>query len=480
MKILTKIFVLLSMVVLIGCSNQFVHKAELDGLDSKEILLEQIESAAEFKGTQYEIVEHTLENGLTVLIVEKPTMPVVSVQVWYKVGSANETDGFKGMAHLFEHMMFRGSDNFGPQEHARLIEEAGGRFQAYTTDEVTVYHQKVPADKLALVLRLEADRMDSLKLNQDILDTERELVEEEYRLRVDNNPIGSMGRNVRRFLFPKHPYEFGPIGRMDDIAGFSVEDCRGFFESFYAPNNAVLIVAGDVRADQVIELVESEFGSIVARSVDPGPELSLETSRVDLRKKTQTQLPIPVTVVALYTTGERDEDSIVLKLIINSLVKGRSSRLWRTLVREKKLAEYFVGEHIQGQENGVVLFACAHLPFLSGKVKSAILGELEKIKADGLEESEFVKARNRLSSQMMFQRYYVDPLARGIGYSEVVRGDYRLFYQMAEKIEAVTQANIIRVANKYFTKDNVRVIYFEPKEGIFLAGLAGFIKSIFY
>lgn len=476
MKILTKIFVLFSMVVLIGCSNQFVHKAELDG---KEILLEQIKSAAQFKGTEYEIVEHTLENGLKVLIVEKPTMPVVSVQVWYKVGSINETAGFKGIAHLFEHMMFRGSDNFGPQEHPRLVQEAGGRCNAYTTDEVTVYHQKVPADKLALVLRLEADRMDSLKLNQDILDTEREVVKEEYRLRVDNNPIGSMEKEMRRFLFPGHPYEFGAIGKMEDITAFSVEDCRRFFESFYAPNNAVLIIAGDVRAGQVIELVESEFGAIGARSVEPEPELSLETSRVDLSKKAQTQLPVPVTVVALYITGERDEDSIVLKLIMNSLAGGRSSRLWKTLVREKKLAEYFVGESIQGRENGIMFFASAHLPFLSGKVKSAILVELEKIKADGLEESEFVKARNLLSSQMMFQRYHVNSLARGIGYSEVVRGNYRLFYQMAEKIEAVTQGDIIRVANKYFTKDNIRVIYFEPKEGIFLAGLAGFIKSIF-
>ena len=480
MKNLTKIFVLPSMVILIGCSNQFVHKAELEGLDSKEILLEQIESAAELKGTQYEIVEHTLENGLNVLIVEKPTMPVVSVQVWYKVGSINETDGFKGIAHLFEHMMFRGSDNFGPEEHARLIQEAGGRCNAYTSDEVTVYHQKVPADKLALVLRLEADRMASLKLNQDILDTEREVVKEEYRLYVDNNPIGSMQKLMRRFLFPSHPYEFGPIGRMEDISAFSVENCREFFESFYAPNNAVLVVAGDVRAGRVIEMVESEFSSIGARSVDPGPDLSLDTSRVGLKEKAQTELPIPVTVVALYTTGERDEDSIVLKLITNALAEGRSSRLWKTLVREKKLAEFFGSTSLQGRENGVVFFVGAHLPFLSDKVKSAILEELEDIKANGLEDSEFVKARNRLFSQMMFQRYYVDSLARGIGYSEVVRGDYRLFYQMVEKIEAVTQADIIRVANKYFTKDNVRVIYFEPKEGIFLAGLAGFIKSIFY
>ena len=480
MKILSKIFVLLSMVVLAGCSGRLVHKSELGRLDSREILLEQIESTAELKGTQYEIVEHTLKNGLKVLVVDKPTMSVVSVQVWYNVGSKNETDGFKGIAHLFEHMMFRGSDNFGPQEHSRLVKEAGGRCNAYTSDEVTVYHQKVPADKLGLVLRLESDRMASLKLNQEILDTEREVVMEEYRLRVDNNPIGSLEKKLRRFLFPDHPYEFGPIGRMEDIAAFSVEDCQGFFESYYASNNAVLIVAGDVRASEVIDLVESEFGSIVARPVGPAAELSLDISRVDLRNKAQSQLPIPVTVVALYTADERDEDSVVLKLIINSLAKGRSSRLWKKLVREKKLAEFFVGEHIQGQENGVVFLAGAHLPYLSGKVKSTILAELEKIKSDGLEKDEFIKTRNWLYSQMMFQRYYVNSLAGGIGYCEVVRGDYRLFHQMPEKIEAVTQADIIRVANKYFTEDNIRVIYLEPKEGIFLAGLAGFIKSIFY
>ena len=479
MKTLITIFALLSMVVLIGCSNPSVHKIRLDVADAKEILLEQIKSAESFKSTQYEIVDHTLENGLNVLIVEKPATGVVSVQVWYKVGSINETDGFKGVAHLFEHMMFRGSDNFGPQEHARLVKETGGYCNAYTSDEVTVYHQKIPADKLALVLKLEADRMASLKLNQDILDTEREVVMEEYRLRIDNNPIGSMEKQMRQFLFPSHPYEFGPIGRLEDISASSVEDCRAFFESFYAPNNAVLVIAGDVKSDHVIELVESEFSSIAARAVASEPELSLDISDVGLRKKVQTDIPIPVTAVALYTTGERDEDSVVLKLIMNSLANGRSSRLWKTLVREKKLAEYFVGTSIQGRENGVIFFAGVHLPFLSGKVKSAILRELWKIKADGLEESEFVKARNKLSWQMVSQRYHVNSLAGSIGHSEVVRGDYSLYYQMAEKIEAITQADIIRVANKYFTKDNIRVMYFEPKEGVFLADVAGLIKSIF-
>lgn len=476
MKIFLKIFVVLLVVLLSGCSSPSVTKAPSD---AKKILLQKIDSAPDFESKQYEITEHTLQNGLKLLIVEKPAMPVVSVQVWYKVGSINETDGFKGIAHLFEHMMFRGSDNFGPEEHAQLIKETGGNCNAYTSDEVTVYHQKIPADKLELVLKLEADRMASLTLNQEILNTERQVVMEEYRLRVDNNPIGSMEKQMRQFLFPSHPYEFGPIGKMEDIAAFTVENCRSFFDSFYAPNNAVLVVAGNVQADEVIKMAKSQFSSIAARPVNPAPDLSLDTSLVKVNEKAKTQLPIPVTTLAFYVPGERDEDSIVLKMITNSLASGRSSRLWKTLVREKKLAEFFAGISIQGQENGVIIFAGAHLPFMSGKVKTAILKEIDKIKTEGLRESEFLKVRNRLSWQMIAQRYHVNSLARSIGYYEVVRGDYSLYYKMPEKINAVTQADIIRVANKYFTDDNIRVMHFRPKEGIFLADIVGLFKSIF-
>ncbi len=438
-----------------------------------------LQAAEKTDGRQYEIVSHTLSNGLKVLILEKHTMPVVAVQVWYNVGSVDEPNGLKGIAHLFEHMMFRGSKNFGPEEHSRLIRAAGGECNGGTSDETTVYWERVPVDKLGMVLKLEADRMAWLKLDQSILDTECQVVMEEYRLRVDNNPIGSMDKKVRQFLFPGHPYEFGPMGKMEDIAKFSVEDCQKFFSTFYAPNNAVLIIVGDVQAGQVIKMVEAEFGFMKSAKVPDRPELVLQTDKVSARNSAQTELPIPVTILAFYTAGARDKDMAALELLFNCLAEGRSSRLWKVLVKDRKIAERFVADRIQERNNGLIFFAAAHLPYLSGKVEKSILQQLEKIKTGGLEENEFIKARTQLHSKKVFERYYADELASSIGYSEVVRGDYKFFYKIDEEIESVTQADIIRVANRYFNKDNMKVVYFEPKEKKFLAGLAGFIKSIF-
>lgn len=441
--------------------------------------LSYLQAAERLNDGQYEIVLHTLANGLKVLILEKPAMPVVAVQVWYNVGSVDEPNGLKGIAHLFEHMMFRGSKNFGPEDHFRLIRAVGGQCNAYTTDETTVYFERVPADKLELVLTLEADRMAWLKLDQSVLDTERQVVMEEYRLSVDNSPVGSIEKKVRQFLFPGYPYEFGPIGRMEDIAKFSVEDCQRFFNTFYSPNNAVLIIVGDIKAAQVIKMVEAKFGFIKSAKVPDRPKLVLQTNKVSARNSADTELPIPVTILAFYTAGVRDSDKAALELLFNCLAQGRSSRLWKVLVKDKKIVERFVADHKQGQSNGLIFFAGVHLPYLSGKAQECILQQLEKIKTDGLEDSEFIKAGNQLHSKKVFERYYAEELASSIGYLEVVGGDYKLFYKVDQEIESVTQADIIRVANRYFNKDNMKVIYFEPKERKFLAGLAGFIKSIF-
>jgi zinc protease len=441
--------------------------------------LSYLQAAERLNDGQYEIVLHTLANGLKVLILEKHTMPVVAVQLWYNVGSVDEPNSLKGIAHLFEHMMFRGSKNFGPEDHSRLIRAVGGQCNAYTTDETTVYFEKVPADKLELVLTLEADRMAWLKLDQGVLDTERQVIMEEYRQSIDNSPVGSIEKKVRQFLFPECPYEFGPIGRMEDIAKFSVEDCQRFFDTFYSPSNVVLIIVGDIKADQVVKMVEAKFGFIKPSKAPDRPKLVIQINKVSAKNSADTELPMSVTILAFYTAGACDSDKTALELLFNCLAQGRSSRLWKVLVRDKKIVERFVADQEQGQNNGLIFFAGVHPPYLSGKVRECILQQLEKIKTDGLEDSEFMKSRNQLHSKKVFERYYAEKLASSIGYSEVVRGDYKLFYKVDQEIESVTQADIIRVANRYFNRDNMKIIYFEPKERKFLAGFAEFIKSIF-
>jgi zinc protease len=440
------------------------------------ILLADFSQAAQ---SNEKIIAHKLDNGLQVLVLEKHAMPVVAVQVWYHVGSVDEPNGLKGIAHLFEHMMFRGSKNFGPQEHFKLVKAVGGECNAYTSDEETVYYERLPADKLDLAIRLEADRMESLKLDQKVLDTERQVVMEEYRMRVDNDPLGSTTQDLREFLFPDNPYKYGPIGKMLDIQNFTVKDCQQFYNKYYAPNNATLVIVGDVEAEKVFKMVEARFAELKPSNLPPKPEFTFVSNKVKAVNKGKTDFPVPVTVLSFYTEGARDKDRAALQVLLNSLADGRSSRLWKSLVNNKKIAEYFLGENIEGAEKGVVILAAAHLPGLSAKVESDIWNQIQEIKTKGLNEDEFAKARSQVRAANMFEKYYANELASTIGYSEVVRGDYNFFYKQDQEIENVTQQDVIRAANKYFKKENVKRVYFEPRQGIFLAGVAGFIKSIF-
>ncbi len=433
---------------------------------------------AQIHAIQYDIVEHTLANGLKVLILEKPGLPVVSVQLWYRVGSIHETEGQKGMAHLFEHMMFRGSEHFGPEEHARLIREAGGQCNAYTTDEYTVYWDRLAADKLDLALSLEADRMGSLRLTQATLDRERNVVQEEYHLRVENDPLGSMEKRIRAILYPSHPYEHGPIGRLEDIAQFGIEDCRAFYETYYAPNNAVLSIVGDVKRDEVLQLVESRFGSIPSASPPEPPQLGFDSAQVKALSPSVTEIPIPVTACAFYTRGVRHRDGVALRLIFESLASGRSSRLWKKLVKERRLAEFFAGIHLYGQDNAVMIFGGVHLPFMSGKIRAEILRQLDTIKEQGLAPEEFVKVKNRAFSRLIFEQYGANGLAMRMAQAEVVNGDYQHMHRFLAEIERVTQADIMRVAREYFNEQNLKVVYFKPQKGMFLAKVLGLFKAI--
>jgi len=394
------------------------------------------------------------------------------------VGSIHETDGLKGMAHLFEHMMFRGSEHVGPEEHAQLIQAAGGQYNAYTTDEYTVYWNRLGADKLELALRLEADRMGSLKLTQDTLDRERKVVQEEYHLRVKNDPLGSMEKGIRAILYPHHPYEHGPIGRLEDIAQFTLEDCRAFYQTYYAPNNAVLCIVGDVKQDEVCKLVEQKFGSIPSGPAPAPPELGFDTAQVKAWSPSVTEVPIPVTACAFYTKGARHRDNAALQLIFESLASGRSARLWKKLVMERRLAEFSAGIHLVGQDNAVMIFGGVHLPFMSGKIKAEILRQLDTIKEQGLTPAEFVKVKNQAVSKLIFEQYSANGLATSLGQAEVIRGDYQYVNQVLAEIEAVTQADIMRVAQTYLTEKSLRVVYFKPKKGMFLAGVLGLFKAI--
>src|SRR3954462_3159049 len=286
---------------------------------------------------QYDI--STLPNGLTLVLSEDHSTPIVHLQLWYHVGSKNERPGRTGFAHLFEHMMFKGSKNVSPEEHTSVISSVGGQSNAYTTDDETVFWETVPAQYLPMALWLEADRMATLRIDKDTFVNEREVVKEERRMRVDNQPYGRLNEIIYDHAFTTHPYKHPTIGSMQDLEAASIEDVRDFFRTYYVPNNATLVLVGDFNTRDADDLVKKYLGR-VPKSARPVPrDIPKEPPQTKERRvKLDESWPLPAVVVAHHITFDGDPDSYPLHIASKVLSDGQSSRIYRTLVYEKQIA----------------------------------------------------------------------------------------------------------------------------------------------
>jgi zinc protease len=420
-----------------------------------------------------------LANGLKVLVMEQHATPVVAVQVWYRVGSHDEQSGSRGVAHLFEHMMFRGSENIGPEEHARLIKEIGGSPNAGTSEDYTVYRERLPASGLDLALKLEAERMHLLKLNQDVLNTELNVVREEFRM-YQNSPFGELMIRLPKLLYPNHPYNCTPAGKLEDLNRITLAECREFYDRYYAPNNAVLVVVGDVTRPEVLRRAEQHFGGLPVKATPAEPDLSLVLAREMRRFTEKVKLPVPVTGVGFLIPGAKDADIIPLQVLASILSSGESSRLNKSLVRRQELAVGAMGYPLIHQGPGYFVFGAAHLPNVTHRrIESALWQEVERMKTAPVTDAELNKARNQLLAGKVFERYSCDNLAFSIGYAEVIEGDYRLYEREVAEFGRVTKDDVMRVANKYFARENATVVYLQPKQNNPLIWLYGLVKSIF-
>src|SRR6478609_2327122 len=252
--------------------------------------------AAKFVVPKVEVVSWQLPNGLKVLFLPNHKAPIATVQVFYHVGSKDEHVGIRGVAHMFEHMMFKGSQHVAPEEHARLLKEVGGQVNAFTTEDLTAYHDTVPPSYVGFALQLEAERMRNLRLFPGTINSERQVVEEEKRLRVDNDPIGKAIEKFRALAFVKHPYNWTPIGTIEDLRKVTPADCQRFYDTYYQPNNATLIVVGDIDEADVRKLAEQHFGPI-ARGPEPPRHAVEEPPQTGMRSATmRIEVQIPVVV----------------------------------------------------------------------------------------------------------------------------------------------------------------------------------------
>ena len=406
----------------------------------------------------------TLPNGLRLIISEDHSAPVYSIAVSYKVGSRDERKGRTGFAHLFEHMMFKGSENVGPGEHFMQIFTAGGTMNGTTNKDRTLYFETLPANQLDLGIFLEADRMKSLEITKDNLDNQRNAVQEERRLGRDNQPYGKTGELVDELAYDNPAYEHSVIGSMADLSAASVEDVASFFRTYYAPNNAVVAIVGDVDTKATIEKVRKAFGSIPSQPQPPRMDLTEPPQKGERRQTLDDPLARLARLDLAYKVPPRltaDDDAIqVLGTVMSS---GRSSRLYQQLVRTQLSPSPFAGRD-GAVGPGLFLFQA---PVAPGKtpdaVEKAILDEIEKLKTTPIEPWELEKARSNA------KRGVVSGLTSSLQKANLLAdlaanfGDPALINQRIDRIGKVTAADVQRVARMYFTAENRTVVITVPK-----------------
>ncbi len=412
------------------------------------------------------LTAYTLDNGLKVIVYQDTTAPVVSVNVWYRVGSKDEPMGKRGMAHLMEHMMFKGSKNVGPEEHSKLIDQAGGQDNAFTRDDVTGYWARLPKEKLDLALYLFAEQMHNLVLTQEHLDSEREVVKEEWRVRLENQPVSKAFDKFRDIAFAGTPYAKGPEGYMEDLDSITLEDLQSFYQTYYAPNNAVLVVAGDVRPDDALSLTKKYFGEI-PKAQTPSPTPITLPPQTEMREETlEMAVQLPVIIGGYQVPGSGHPDQPTLEVISLILSGGQSSRLYKQLVREQQISVAAGGFPLVFKDLGTMLIFAFFTPDKDPtKVKEALLTEIERLANEPIDDKELQKAKNQLTAQYVFSLDSISSVANAIAEAEVIQGDYREFEKAKTKYDAITASDVQRVAQAYFKRENLTIVTLKPEGG---------------
>jgi zinc protease len=415
---------------------------------------------------QLAVTEATLDNGLRVLVQDDPRNPIVAVQVFYRVGSRNERPGATGLAHFLEHMMFKGTPTYGRGQIARLIEENGGRDNAYTTKDVTSYYTNIAADKLDLVLRIEADRMRHLLLDAAEIDSERKVVSEERRMRSEDDPDGLVYEAMSSLAFKAHPYRWPIIGWMSDIARINRAELRAFYDTYYQPNNAILVIAGDMRVPAALAMVRRHFAAI-RRGPAPPPVTAVEPPAIDERRLVvrREQAQLPVVNIAWHVPNHTSPDAPALELLSTLLSSGRASRLYQKLVYEKRMVLGAGGDYSYfSLDPSLFWFYAAPLPGQAPEaVEQALVAEIERLKQEVVPEEELARARNQIEASFVWQQDSVFSRASVLGRFEML-GSWRLLDEYLPKLRAVTAADLQRVARTYFALDRKNVSILLPAE----------------
>lgn len=392
----------------------------------------------------------------------------MSFQVWYGVGSRNERPGATGLAHLLEHMMFKGTPTYGPRMFATLVEQNGGQDNAFTSQDVTSYFVNIAADKVDLVVALDADRMRNLLLDPKEFQSERLVVMEERRLRTEDDPEGFLGEELSAIAFLAHPYRSPTVGWMEDIRRLSVEELRTFYRTYYVPNNALVVAAGDFKAPALLEKIRQHFGAI-PRSADPPPVQAVEPKQNGERRVTvRKEARLPLVFVGYQVPNHASKDAPALELLSTILSEGRSSRLYRRLVYEQEIALNAGGDYsyFSADPNLFWFFATGQPGQTPEALERALMGEVERLKSEPVSEVELERAKNQVEASFVFRQDSVYSRASLLARFELI-GGWRLEKAFVPAIRAVTAQDLQRVARTYFPDErrNVGVLLPIPPPG---------------
>jgi zinc protease len=422
-----------------------------------------------------EFTDTTLENGLRVIIVPEHTAPVFALSLTYNTGSRNEKQGRTGFAHLFEHMMFEGSANVGKGEHMLLVQNFGGTLNGSTNNDQTNYFEELPKNQLDMALFLESDRMRALNITQANLDNQRNAVQEERRLRVDNQPYGKSTEELDSMAYDNFPYHHSVIGSMEDLNAASIDDVKNFFRIYYAPNNVVMVLAGDLDPKETIAKVKKYFGDIPRQPAPPAVDMTEPEHDKERRKTMEDALARLPQYHAVYNMPPGNTaDTYALQVLGAVLSGGRSGRFYQHLVHDKQLAlNVFAGAQ---NRRGPGLFNVVGIPRPGVKMEDlekAIDDEIEAVKKDGITQQELEKVRTQFLRQAIQTRGSVLFTANQMGTLTVFYNDPNLINTAYEKLTAVTAEQVKQAAQKYLVPAHRSVMITTPGARGGIMGAAG-------
>ena len=409
---------------------------------------------------------HTLDNGLKVLLVEDHNIPSIALYTFFRVGSRNERPGLTGVSHFIEHMMFNGTSQVGPGEFDRRMEFHGGRNNAYTGDDLTAYTDWFPPAALEAMIEMEADRIQGLTFVPEVFESERGVIASERRLGVENDNDAILSENVRATAIMAHPYHWDVIGWMSDILSWRRDEVAAYYRTYYAPNNAVLVVVGDIDPVRTLELVRKYYGPVKA-SPPPPPVSTVEppqlgTKTVVLRKEAQA----PSFIAVWHGPSYKDADFLPLSILAKPLLEGESSRLYRRLVREEELAiDVFGGIPETIDPQLFTIFVKPRPGADLDRIDRVVEEELDKIRAEGITAQEYDKAMNIIRNDFYRGLQTISGKANQLGSAELVFGDFAKLFSVMDDYAAVKIDRIKETAAKYFVAGNKTVGKLIPEEG---------------